>query len=121
MSTATEIRHLMDQTIPAAERYVAGLQAFEDAKDSCFRKYYTYRVGARWTKIISEQHDSITGRVYGASVHAFIENATGNVYKAASWNAPAKGVRFLTVDDALAKAAQDPDRAFTGGYLYLNR
>ncbi len=36
----------------------------------------------------------ITRKNYGQkSVHCFVEVATGDIYKAASWNAPAKGVR----------------------------
>jgi hypothetical protein len=30
----------------------------------------------------------------GRSVHAFVDKKTGEVYKSASWKAPAKGVRF---------------------------
>lgn len=33
------------------------------------------------------------------SVHSFVEKTTGNLYKAASWNAPAKGVRYNLVQD----------------------
>lgn len=48
----------------------------------------------------------------GGSVHAFVEVATGGVYKSAGWAAPAKGMRYETVDAALEAA----DRF--GGYLY---
>ena len=53
------------------------------------------------------------------SVHAFVDKKTGELYKAASFKAPAKGVRF---DLRLIK-----DREFVlkncdwaGGYLYKN-
>lgn len=49
------------------------------------------------------------------SVHAFVENATGHVYKAEGWKKPAKGVRYATVEDALEAYAAS--RGGTG-YLY---
>lgn len=51
---------------------------------------------------------------YGSrSSHAFVEKATGAVYKSAGWKVPAKGVRYETVFEAIEAA----DRF--GGYLYL--
>ena len=51
------------------------------------------------------------------SVHAFVDKKTGEVYKSASWKAPAKGVRY---DLRLMK---DREYLFehadwSGGYLY---
>lgn len=47
------------------------------------------------------------------SIHCFVEKATGHVYKAAGLNAPAKGVRFATMEDALEVAD------LHGSYLYV--
>jgi hypothetical protein len=51
------------------------------------------------------------------SVHAFVDKNTGDLYKAASWKAPAKGVRFnlLLIKDRewLMQYADS-----LGGYLY---
>ena len=44
--------------------------------------------GRKYHKIIMV--DSSGGR----SVHAFVDKKTGEVYKSASWKAPAKGVRY---------------------------
>lgn len=56
-----------------------------------------------------------------AAVHAFIERATGLVFKPQGWSAPAKGARYdLTNEDsyaALLQAVTNP-HAFAGGYLY---
>jgi hypothetical protein len=52
------------------------------------------------------------------SVHAFIDKKTGQVYKSASWKAPAKGVRFdLRLIEQREWLLQHADWA--GGYLYL--
>ena len=52
------------------------------------------------------------------SVHAFIDKKTGEVYKSASWKAPAKGVRFdLRIIEQREWLLQHADWA--GGYLYL--
>ncbi len=66
-----------------------------------------------------------TGRKYhkivnrNAEVHAFIDKKTGDVFKPASWKAPAKIVRYNLLDiNSCAKLFfSNPDWA--GGYLYL--
>ena len=51
------------------------------------------------------------------SVHAFIDKKTGDVYKAASFKAPAKGVRFdLRIIAQREHVLENCDWA--GGYLY---
>ena len=53
------------------------------------------------------------------SVHAFIDRKTGEVYKAASYKAPAKGVRFnLLIIEERDFVLENCDWA--GGYLYRN-
>jgi len=49
------------------------------------------------------------------SVHAFVDAETGDLYKAASWRAPAKGVRYNLINDMniLRKNAD-----WAGSYLY---
>jgi len=50
-------------------------------------------------------------------VHAFVEVATGHVFKAEGWSKPAKGIRFYSVEEAaLAFAAQPGHKG--SGYLY---
>lgn len=53
----------------------------------------------------------------GRSVHAFVDKQTGQMYKSASWKAPAKGVRYdlrLIADREYLLANAD----WSGGYLY---
>jgi len=53
------------------------------------------------------------------SVHAFIDRKTGEVYKAASYKAPAKGVRFnLLIIEEREFVLENCDWA--GSYLYRN-
>ena len=49
------------------------------------------------------------------SVHSFVELSTGDLLKAAGWNAPAKGVRFNLLQELdKVTAVADP----YGSYLY---
>ena len=54
------------------------------------------------------------------SVHAFVDAENGDLYKAKSWKAPAKGVRFNLFNDmakleSIGKASRG---MWAGGYLY---
>ena len=65
----------------------------------------TIKKGRKYYKVITEN-----------SVHAFVDVNNGDVYKPASWNKPAKHVRFNLL--------QDPQDCYnkvswSGGYLYL--
>ncbi len=63
-------------------------------------------------------HKVIMNACGNRSVHAFIDKKTGEVYKAASWKAPAKGVRFnLLIINSREECFQRADWA--GSYLYL--
>jgi len=52
------------------------------------------------------------------SIHAFVDMKTGEVYKAASWKAPAKHVRFnlLLIKD---REWLFENADWAGGYLYM--
>ena len=69
----------------------------------------------------------VTGRKYhkivqtccdgSKSVHAFVDKNTGELYKAASWKAPAKDVRFDLSDSASREHVYE-HCDWAGGYLY---
>ena len=65
------------------------------------KRYYGYRAGlpgADTNKFYIESgrkyHKIIMDANGSRSVHAFIDRKSGEVYKSASWKAPAKGVRY---------------------------
>ena len=68
--------------------------------------------GRKYHKLIMETE------VGSRSVHCFVDKKTGDVYKAASFKAPAKGVRYNLLriesrEECLARAD------WSGGYLYI--
>ena len=66
--------------------------------------------GRKYHKIVMDGSGS-------RSVHCFVDKNTGEVYKSASWKAPAKGVRFdLRVIKEREFVLENCDWA--GGYLY---
>ena len=71
--------------------------------------------GRKYHKIIMEVPNH--NRPPSRSVHAFVDKKTGEVYKSASFKAPAKGVRYdLRIIEQREWLLQHADWA--GGYLY---
>lgn len=79
--------------------------------------------GKKYLKVIQDR-----GGSSGSSVHAFIDKATGDVIKAATWRAPQRNsdgtlaVRYSLQDsnerEELCRSLRANPQAFTGGYLY---
>jgi len=68
--------------------------------------------GRKYHKVIMETNSQ------SASVHAFVDKKTGEVYKPASFKAPAKIVRYNLLE--IASREQCFARAdWAGGYLYV--
>ena len=75
-------------------------------------KFYIQEGGRKYHKIVMEYDNG------SKSVHAFIDKKTGDVYKAASFKAPAKGVRFnLCIMSDREWLMENADWA--GSYLYI--
>ena len=70
---------------------------------------FTVMAGRKYDRIVQETQEGSH-----RSVHAFVERATGHVFKSAGWPAPAKGVRFTSVQDAALNAD------LYGSYLYMH-
>lgn len=65
------------------ENYYRSEKSFvDDAQMWIDRCVYTLNVGRKYVKIVRE-----------GSVVAFVEKETGNIFKPATWQAPAKGIR----------------------------
>ena len=72
---------------------------------------YTIETGKKYHKVVMIDGGG------SQSVHCFIDKQTGQVYKSASWKAPAKGVRYdlrLIADREYLLENAD----WSGGYLY---
>jgi hypothetical protein len=76
---------------------------------------FVIETGRKYHKIIMVIPND--GRPDSRSVHAFVDKKTGEVYKSASFKAPAKGVRFdLRIIEQREWLLANADWA--GGYLY---
>ena len=81
--------------------------------------------GKRYYKIVQQEFETWEkSRYYGqyrdSSVHCFVDKETGDVFKAASWSAPAKHIRFTFQNVNHLKFLLNPDNVdWAGGYLYL--
>jgi hypothetical protein len=84
------------------------------------RSVYTqfeYEVGRKYIKVWSYLKDGNFGdaRIKGRSCFMFVDKNTGDVYKPASYKAPAKGIRFQ-----IDQLADNPDICDSyGSFLYV--
>lgn len=114
----------MTETVGTARGIETRLNAYVNALNSgtiSDRHHFTVTKGRKYYKVI-DSHPTDSGPLAGASVHAFVETATGDVFKPAGWARPAEHVRYRLMDDvsyvALLRHAGQRD-AFAGGYLYI--
>ena len=83
---------------------------------------FVIRSGRKYYKIIQRDFDTFQNRneYRDGSVHAFVDKKTGEVYKPASWNKPAKHVRYTFQDSKQLRFLLDPNNVgWAGGYLYM--
>ena len=73
---------------------------------------FTYEKGRKYAKIIQ-----ITNPGGQKSSHAFVDMNTADVYKAASWKGPAKGIRYNLLDEK-SKEEMYKRADWSGHYLY---
>jgi hypothetical protein len=106
MENAMNVQTLTEQYRKAVEVKLQEAYNFQAPAD---RPTVEIETGRKYFKIVKNFG-------HQRSVHSFVDRATGDVLKAATWAAPAKGVRFNLVTglDGLL-AVIDP----YGGYLYL--
>ena len=81
---------------------------------------FRYYQGKKYLKVVREEYDERNDRWRDTTVHAFVDRKTGDVYKPASWKAPAKHVRFDLSNDLDRQKLHDPNFVgWAGGYLYM--
>ena len=83
---------------------------------------FEIREGKKYYKIVQVEFDTYQNRnqYRDRSVHAFVDKNTGNVYKPASWKAPAKHVRFTFQKPEDIRFLLTPMNVdWAGGYLYM--
>ena len=104
--------------------YEEQLQKIEDGTENLYK--WDYKVGKKFIKVFNLQYEEPNeyynrkGGYRAGSVTAFIDKNTGEVYKPASWKAPAKHVRFdlrLIQDREFLFNPNNIDWA--GGHLYM--
>ena len=84
--------------------------------------YFKVNTGKKYYKIVQMEFDTFQDRneYREGSVHAFVDKQTGQVYKPASWQAPAKHVRFdLRIIKEREFLFNSNNTGWAGGYLYL--
>ena len=87
---------------------------------------FVVKTGKRYYKIVQQEFETWEGsqnimdNIADGSVHCFVDKETGDVYKPASWSAPAKHIRFSFQNVEDLKFLLNPDNVgWAGGYLYL--
>ena len=84
--------------------------------------YFKIKTGKKFYKIVQMNFDTFQNRneYREGSVHAFVDKKTGQVYKPASWAAPAKHVRYdLRIIREREFLFNSNNTGWAGGYLYL--
>ena len=84
--------------------------------------YFKIKTGKKFYKIVQMNFDTFQNRneYRAGSVHAFVDKKTGQVYKPASWQAPAKHVRYdLRIIREREFLFNSNNTDWAGGYLYL--
>ena len=81
--------------------------------------HYIYETGRKYFKVVRVE-DEYKSNDEHRCVEAFIDRQTGDIYKPAGWNKPAKGVRYNLLDEESLQLCFKHLDPF-GGHLYKNR
>jgi len=86
---------------------------------------FEIREGRKYYKVVQVEFETWNGSPYfqqyrDRSVHSFVDKETGEVFKPASWNRPAKHVRFTFQKPEHIRFLLDSRNVdWAGGYLYM--
>ena len=112
-------------TVGNKSYYEEQLQKIENGTYKDLYKF-TFKTGKKFHKVYFLQYEEASeyyNRPAGyraGSVHAFIDKQTGEVYKPASWKAPAKHVRFdLRIIKEREFLLNPKNCDWAGGHLYM--
>ena len=95
-----------------------------DAMDNGTANLMKFRIqkGRKYYKIIQQDFDTFRdlNEYRDGGVHAFVDKKTGEIYKAASWAAPAKYVRYdMRIITQREYVLNPANCGWAGGYLYM--
>ena len=118
-------RNIQEQRFPENTKYYEErLAEIENGTANLYK--FDYQVGKKYIKVFNLQYEEANeyynrkGGYRAGSVTAFIDKNTGEVYKPASWKAPAKHVRF---DMRIIKEREflhnPANTDWAGGHLYM--
>ena len=96
------------------------LQEIEDGTANLYK--FVIKKGRKYLKIINQQFDTFQDRneYRDGSVHAFIDRETGDVYKPAGYNKPAKHVRYNLLERSDREFLFNwRNTGWAGGYLSM--
>ena len=118
-------RNLDEQRFPENNSYYQNeLNAIENGTANLYK--FDYKVGKKFIKVFNLQYQESCdyyNRPAGyraGSVTAFIDKNTGEVYKPASWKAPAKHVRYdLRIIKEREFLLNPKNVDWAGGHLYM--
>ena len=103
-------RSIPEMVLDWTKELVTRLQEDYDTKSTSGRYKFEIQTGRKYHKI----------NVKNGGVHAFVDKNTGEVYKPASYNSPAKHVRYdLRIINDRAKLHDPNYTGWAGGYLYM--
>ena len=118
-------RNIKEQRFPENTKYYEEqLAEIENGTANLYK--FDYSVGKKYIKVFNLQYEAPCeyynrkGGYRQGSVTAFIDKETGQVYKPASWRAPAKHVRYdmrIIRDREFLHNPENTDWA--GGHLYM--
>ena len=118
-------RNIQEQRFPENTKYYEErLAEIENGTANLYK--FDYKTGKKFHKVFFLEYQDAND-YYGTkagykagSVHAFIDKQTGEVYKPASWKAPAKHVRFdLRLIQDREFLFNPNNISWAGGHLYM--
>ena len=119
-------RNINEQRFPENTKYYEErLAEIENGTANLYK--FDYKTGKKFHKVFFLEYQDAND-YYGTkagykagSVHAFIDKQTGEVYKPASWKAPAKHVRFDLRIIKEREFLHNPKNVdWAGGHLYMS-